>query len=72
MVTLMPKLPFSENIFATDVSNTKQSEFAIALNRKIEPIVYYVTYLATPSWIDRGVASHVNRRLCPFEVNSSR
>ena len=26
-------------------------------------------YLATPSWIDRGVASHVSLRRCPFNSN---
>ena len=38
-----------------DVSKTRQSEFWIAL--------------ATPSWIDRGVASQVRRRRCPFSSN---
>lgn len=47
MVTLIPRLPLSANSCAIDVSNTRQSEFRIAL--------------ATPSCIERGIASHVKR-----------
>lgn len=56
IVTLMPKLPFSAKSCAMLVSNTRQSLFIMAV--------------AIPSWIDRGVASQVNRRLWPF--SSSR
>ena len=45
MVTLMPKLPFSENIFATDVSNTKQSELAIALKSTLIISIIVITKL---------------------------
>lgn len=56
IVTLMPKLPLSANSCAIDVSNTRQSEFKMAV--------------ATPSCIDLGIASQVNRRRGPF--NSRR
>ena len=46
MVTLMPRFPLSANNCAMVVSKTKQSEFIMAEE--------------TPSWIDLGVASHVN------------
>ena len=49
MVTLMPRLPFSANSWAMLESNTRQSETAIAA--------------CTPSWMLRGVASHVRRRV---------
>lgn len=49
MVTLMPRLPFSENLCASVVSNTRQSFVLIAV--------------WTPSCIDLGVASHTKRRL---------
>ena len=55
MVTLIPRFPLSAKSCAMEVSKTKQSEFKMADE--------------TPSWIDLGVASHVNRLLCPF--NSS-
>jgi hypothetical protein len=58
IVTLMPRLPLqSAKSWAMDVSKTRQSEFCIAL--------------ATPSWIDRGVASQVNRRRVPLSSNLS-
>lgn len=56
IVTLMPKLPFSAKSCAMLVSKTRQSLFIMAV--------------AIPSWIERGVASQVNRRLWPF--SSSR
>lgn len=52
MVTLIPRFPLSANNCAIEVSNTRQSEFKIAED--------------TPSWIERGIASHVRRLLCPF------
>lgn len=55
MVTLIPKFPFSANNWAMDVSKTRQSEFSMADD--------------TPSWIERGVASHVSRRLWPLNSN---
>ena len=55
IVTFIPKLPLSANNCAIDVSNTRQSEFKIAED--------------TPSCIERGMASHVNLRLCPFNSN---
>ncbi len=51
----MPKLPFSANNWAIEVSKTRQSEFNMADD--------------TPSWMERGVASHVSRRLCPLNSN---
>ncbi len=48
MVTLMPRLPLSAKSCAMEVSNTRQSEFMMAE--------------LTPSWMERGVASHVSRR----------
>ena len=55
MVTLMPRFPLSANSCAIEVSKTKQSEFMMAEE--------------TPSWMDRGVASHVKRRRWPFSSN---
>ena len=55
MVTLIPRLPLSAKSCAILVSNTRQSLFIMAD--------------CTPSWMLRGVASHVRRRRCPF--NSS-
>lgn len=52
IVTFMPRLPLSANNCAIDVSNTRQSEFKIAA--------------ATPSWLERGIASQVKRRRFPF------
>lgn len=52
MVTLIPRLPLSANSCAILLSNTKQSE----------PIMAD----ATPSWLERGIASHVRRRRLPF------
>lgn len=52
IVTLIPRFPLSANNCAMEVSNTRQSEFKIADE--------------TPSWIERGIASHVRRLLCPF------
>lgn len=52
MVTLMPRLPLSANNWAMLLSKTKQSE----------PIMAE----ATPSWLERGIASHVKRRRLPF------
>ena len=49
IVTLIPRFPLSANNCAIDVSKTKQSEFKIAE--------------LTPSFIDLGVASQVNRLL---------
>ena len=48
IVTLIPRFPLSANSCAMVVSKTKQSEFIMADE--------------TPSWIDLGVASHVNLR----------
>ena len=56
MVTLMPRFPFSLNMWAMLVSKTRQSLFCMAA--------------VTPSWMLRGVASHNIRRPCPF--NSRR
>jgi len=55
MVTLIPRLPLSAKSCAMLVSKTRQSEFRIAED--------------TPSWMERGVASQVNRRRCPFNSN---
>lgn len=55
MVTLIPKLPLSAKCWAIELSKTKQSEPIIAD--------------ATPSWLDRGIASHIRRRLLPFSSN---
>lgn len=55
MVTLMPKLPLSANSWAIELSKTKQSD----------PIMAE----ATPSWLERGIASQVKRRLFPFNSN---
>ena len=55
MVTLIPRFPLSANSCAIVVSKTKQSEFIMAEE--------------TPSWIDLGVASHVNLRRWPFNSN---
>ena len=52
IVTLIPKFPFSLNICAMLVSKTKQSLFWMAA--------------LTPSWIERGVASHNSRLPCPL------
>lgn len=52
MVTLIPRFPFSENSFAVLVSKNKQSELRIADE--------------TPSWIEIGVASHINLLRFPF------
>lgn len=56
MVTLIPRLPLSANKWAIEVSNTRQSLFMMAA--------------ATPSWMERGVASHVSLLRLPF--NSRR
>ena len=55
IVTLIPRLPLSANSWALDVSKTRQSEFKIAED--------------TPSWMDRGVASHVILRRLPLSSN---
>ena len=55
IVTLIPRFPLSANSCAMVVSKTKQSEFIMADE--------------TPSWIDLGVASHVNLRRWPFSSN---
>ena len=52
IVTLIPRFPLSANNWAMLVSNTKQSEFIMAVD--------------TPSWILLGVASQVSLRLWPF------
>ena len=57
IVTLIPRFPLSANNCAMEVSNTRQSEFKIADE--------------TPSWIERGIASHVRRLLCPFNSSLS-
>ena len=48
IVTFMPRLPLSAKSCAIEVSKTRQSELRMAEE--------------TPSWMDRGVASHVKRR----------
>lgn len=55
MVTLIPKFPLSAKCWAMQLSNTKQSD----------PIMAD----ATPSWLERGMASQISRLLLPF--NSS-
>lgn len=52
MVTLMPRLPLSANSWAMLVSKTRQSLLMMAA--------------WTPSWMLRGVASQVSRRLWPL------
>lgn len=52
IVTLIPRLPLSANKCAMEVSNTRQSLFMMAA--------------ATPSWMERGVASQVSRRRLPL------
>lgn len=52
IVTLIPRLPLSAKRCAIEVSNTRQSLFMMAA--------------ATPSWMERGVASHVRRRRLPL------
>lgn len=52
MVTLMPRFPLSANSWAMLVSKTRQSLLMMAA--------------WTPSWMLRGVASQVRRRLRPF------
>ena len=55
IVTLIPRFPLSANKRAMEVSNTKQSEFIMAED--------------TPSCMDLGVASQVNRLRCPLSSN---
>lgn len=57
IVTFIDKLPLSAKRRAIDVSKTRQSDANIAPH--------------TPSWIERGIASHVSRRRFPFNSNLS-